>query len=287
MTRVSRMLASSLAVLFAAGAYAEEAAVVASGQRPFQVAARSALRTLGPAGTSLDAGQLRKDPKGLADASVIVSIGPLASGMVARALPPEGRVVAVLTPRTMGLPPTRTLLIPLDPSPDDVFSVIKDVLPETRRVGVLTGQSGPSRATLQADGRRHGIDVVVADDDANVTRSLDELLPVVEVLWVDRSARITADREAMTLLFTRAEDAAVPVVGAKKTHVLQGATFAVVPDPAQQGEVAGEVARRLLAGEVVRRVAAPRGAVLWNSVAAERHGAKLTRGVERRARVVR
>jgi ABC-type uncharacterized transport system substrate-binding protein len=272
--------------LAAPGTLAAEAAVVASGQRPFQIAATAALDELDD-GEFVDAGALRARKDAIASARVVVSIGPLAGGSVARALSDDGRVVAVLTPRMMGLPSPRTIVIPLDPSPEDVIAVIRATLPEVQRIGVLVGAKGPSKSALRAAGDAQGVQVVASDPNASLGAALDDLLPSVEAIWVDRSARSVAHPEAMRLLLRRAEDAAVPVVGAKKAHVLAGALLAVVPDPRRHGEAAGQVARRLLRGEAVDEVKAPRGAVLLNGKQAARLGLKTPSSLRSRVQTLR
>ena len=152
----------ALVVLVAAPAFAKSAAVVASSQRPFQQAAEAALAELGGAGSLHDATALRTGTASLEASKVIISIGPLAGGTVARELPADARVIAVLTPRLMGLPPSRTLVVPLDPTPDEVLEVTRRLLPKAKRIGVLVGSAGPSSAQLHVVGRRHGLEVLSA-----------------------------------------------------------------------------------------------------------------------------
>lgn len=275
------------ALVGAPPAAAGAAAVVASGQRPFQEAASAALAELDGDGTLHDATAIRGSSTELQDSVVVVSIGPLAGGSVAKRLPADARVVAVLTPRLMGLPPDRTLIVPLDPSADDVIEVTKRVLPKARRLGVLVGADSAPASELSSIGRRHGLEVIVAERDEALTAALDRLLPQVDVLWVDRSHTAVADPEAMKLVLTRSVDAGRPVVGSSKTHVLGGALFAVVPDPSGHGKVAGDIARRLLRGETVRIVPSPRGTVVLSSRAARTYGARVPPDLKGRVQDVR
>ncbi len=286
-THTLLLFASALAVVVAAAPARGAAAVVASGQRPFQEAAKAALGELHGEGELHDATALRAGTAALDDSTVVVSIGPLAGGSVARGLPKNARVVAVLTPRLMGLPPTRTLIVPLDPSPDDVIAVTGRLLPNAKRLGVLVGSDGPSPAELQRIGRRHGLFVVATKRDEALSAALDRLLASVDVLWVDRSHPAVADPESMKLVLARSADAGRPVIGSSKTHVLAGALFAVVPDPAGHGRVAGDIARRLLAGESVRAVPTPEGTVVLSSRAARVYGARVPSELKARVEDVR
>lgn len=274
--------------LLASGhAVAESVAVVASAQRPFQEAARAALGELDGNGTLYDATAVRQDSSAVRDSEVIISIGPLAGGGVAHGLSPDAFVIAILTPRLMGLPEERTVIVPLDPSPDDVLDVTRRLLPGKTRVGVLLGKSGPPASELAATGRRFGLEIVASDRKERLTSALDRLLPVVDVLWVDRSHAAVRDAEAMKLVLARSADAGRPVIGSSKNHVLAGALFAVVPDPASHGKVAGELARRMGAGERVRVVPVPPGTVVWSSRAASAYGARVPRELTGRVEHVR
>lgn len=280
-------LATLSAALPARPTAAANAAVVASSQRPFQEAARAALGRLEGDGKLHDATAIRAGTGTIEGSNVVVSIGPLAGGSVARELPPNARVVAVLTPRLMGLPPNRTLVVPLDPAPDDVVEVTKRLLPKAKRVGVLVGSSGPSPQELADIGRRYGLEVIASTRGEALTAALDRLLPSVDVLWVDRSHAAVRDPESMKLVLARSADAGRPVVGSSKTHVLAGALFAVVPDPARHGEVAGDIARRLLAGENVRLVPTPRGTIVLSSRAARAYGSSVPPDLKARVEDVR
>lgn len=280
-------VAAFSAALAARPAHSSAAAVVASSQRPFQEAARAALDELGGDGTLHDATAIRAGSSSIDQASVVVSIGPLAGGSVARGLPPNAHVVAVLTPRLMGLPPNRTLVVPLDPAPDEVIEVTKRLLPKAKRLGVLVGSGGPSPETLSQIGLRYGLEVVTSAPGEALTAALDRIIPDVDVLWVDRSHPAVGDPESMKLVLARSADAGRPVVGSSKTHVLAGALFAVVPDPARHGEVAGALARRLLAGENIRLVPAPLGTVVVSSRAARAHGATVPSDLKGRVEDVR
>lgn len=279
-------LALALA-LVAPAALGKSAAVVASSQRPFQEAAEAALSELSGAGALHDATALRTGTASLETAPVVISIGPLAGGTVAEKLPANARVIAVLTPRLMGLPPERTLVLPLDPAPEEVLEVTRRLLPRAKRVGVLTGSAGPSASQLADVGRRHGFEVLSSGREEALSAALDRMLPSVDVLWVDRSHAAVADPESMKLVLARCADAGRPVVGSSKTHVLAGALFAVVPNPARHGEVAGHLARRLLAGENVRLVPTPPGTVLLSTKAAQRFDATVPAELKGRIEEVR
>jgi hypothetical protein len=252
------------AMLFASSSYAQRAVIVASQQRPFQLAAKAALARLGSDAIVIDARGVKDHAAALAGAEVLIAVGPLAARAAAREVGPGARVLAILTPRLMGLPPNRTLTLPLHPGPAEVLTVIKAAVPGAARVAVLADAGGPSISELKAGGKSVGLEVSRANNGETLSAAVDRLLPSADALWLDRSHPAHKDPEALQLLLHRAADRQLPVVGANKTALRAGALLAVVPDPTRHGQAAGQIAKKLLAGEAADTSGVALGTILIN-----------------------
>lgn len=262
MKRASCFVACVVSVIAAEASASNEALVVASEQKPFLDAQQAAVEALSGHGKEMQATELRARAAEVSGARVVVSVGPLASRRAAPALGPDARIVACLTPSLTGLPPGRSFVVPLNASPTDVLDVLKRALPAARRVGVLIGDSDDvGGITVAARAKKITVDL---EREASTQAIAERLLQSSDVLWVHPSHPVARDPEALQLLLNRAFDRGVPVVGGSRTMVLQGALFALVPEPAEHGRIAGEVAERLLRGERVGDVPSPRGRVVLN-----------------------
>lgn len=251
--------------------------VVASDQPAFITAARAALAELGGAGELLHADDGAKAR--LASARVVVAVGPLA-GRLAGASTPDGRLVACLTPLKGG---GQTVAVPLQPSPADVFMIVRQVLPSVRKVGVFPGP-GRSDGDITASARLHGLDVELARDDEAFATAVDRLVAGTDAIWIDDLQAIPNGGAA--LVVKKASERKKQVVGPNRATVIQGAFFAVVPDPVAHGRAAGEAALHLLNGDDVKAVPPPLGHIVMNGGLARAFKTKLPPALAQRAELV-
>jgi hypothetical protein len=269
-----------LAALFAArpARAGERAYVVASDQPAFTEAARAAVEAIGS-----DAELLRADESAkasLASATVVVAVGPLAARLVVGAMPVKSRLVACLTPRAAA---ERAVAVPLQASPQDVFAIVRQVIPTARKLGVFPAP-GRADADLFDAARANGIQIELPRSGEPFTAAVDRLLGVTDAIWIDDIQSIPNGGAA--LIVKKASEQRKLVIGPNRATVLQGAFFAVVPDPAAHGRAAGEAALHLLKGDDVRAVPPPLGRVVINGALAKAFQTKLTPMLARRSETV-
>lgn len=281
-TALRGALVTMLVGAIATPAAAEKTCVVASDQPAFAEAARAALEVLGD-----DAVLLRADDsaKGsLADASVVVAVGPLAERIVGAALGASTRAVAVLTPRISSLPAERTISVPLYPSAADVLGLVHRLLPSVQKLAVFPAPGRGSESETITAARAAGIDVVMPRAGEAFGPALERLIEIADAVWIEDVSALPSG--GATLVVKKATQARKQVIGPNRATVLLGAFFAVVPDPVAHGKAAGEAAARLLRGETVRSLPSPTGRVVINRALSRTLALKLPPDIARRAESV-
>ena len=274
------MRAALLLLLLAtpAIAAAEKAYVVASDQPAFTEAAKAAVLALGGDAELLRADDAAKDA--LAGAGVVVAVGPLADRLVNANAGANLRVVACLTPRSSG---THSVSVPLQPSATDVLALVRVVLPSVHKVGVFTS-AGSNQSEIVAAARDSGLEVVFPRNGEAFAAAVDRLTEVADLVWIEDSASVPNGGAA--LVVKKASDEHKQVIGPNRATVMQGAFFAVVPDPTAHGKAAGEAAARMLKGDDVRSVPAPVGRIVINGALAKTLGMKIPATVAKRAEMI-
>ncbi len=274
-------LALALGSLTATSASAQRAYVVASDQPAFAEAARAALEVLGGDGVLLRADESAKAVVGSAE--VVVAVGPLAERVVGSSLNSSAHAIAVLTPRAGSLPAGRTVSVPLYPSATDVLSLVRRLLPSVQKLAVFPAP-GRSESDITSAAREAGISIVLPRSGEPFAAALDRLVEAADAVWIEDVAALPSGGAA--LVVKKAADAHKQVIGPNRATVLQGAFFAVVPDPVAHGRAAGEAAARILKGEDVRSVSPPTGRVVVNGALSRTMNVKLPPDIARRAETV-
>jgi ABC-type uncharacterized transport system substrate-binding protein len=267
---------AGLGVLLFTGAAHAKTYIVASDQPAFAEAARAAREAVGGESEILRADDTAKGA--IAEAKVVVAVGPLAARIVSAA-GGSGQVVSCLTPKSGAA----ALMVPLQPATSDVFGLVRVLLPSVKRVAVFPS-SNRSPAEITAAARESGLEVLFPRSDEPFDSAADRLVKDADAHWVDDIQAIP--NGGAPLLVKKASDRRKQVIGPNRATVLQGAFFAVVPDPAAHGRAAGEVAVRLAQGESVGTVPAPPGRLVLNGALARTNGTKLPPHVARRAETV-
>jgi hypothetical protein len=265
----------------APSAAAQKAYVVASDQPAFAEAARAALEALGGDGALLRADDSAKSVVG--GAEIVIAVGPLAERVVGSSINGSAHAIAVLTPRAGSLPAGRTLSVPLYPSAQDVLSLVRRLLPSVQKLAVFPAP-GRGDGEIAAAAREAGITVAMPRSSEPFAAALDRLVEVADAVWIEDVAALPAGGAA--LVVKKATDAHKQVVGPNRATVLQGAFFAVVPDPVAHGRAAGEAAARMLRGEDLRSVSPPTGRVVVNGALSRTMNVKLPPDIARRAETV-
>lgn len=272
--------AAGMVLALALPARAAGTFIITSDQPAFAEAARAAAAVL-PGAKVLRADESAKDA--VASADLVVVVGPLAERLVGASLPSGARAVAVLTPRASSLPVARSISVPVAAAASDVLGLLRVVVPSARKVAVFPAASGD--ASVLADAiRAVGMEPVLPRAGEPFASAVDRLVAASDVVWIEDTSAVPAGGGA--LVVKSATDAGKHVVGPNRATVLQGALYAVVPDPTTHGRAAGEVALRLLAGEQIGAVPPPEGRVVLNAARARALGLKLPQAVARRAESV-
>ncbi|MBI1949006.1 MAG: hypothetical protein HYS27_25180 [Deltaproteobacteria bacterium] len=254
--------------------------VVASDQPAFAMAARAAVDAL-PGAKLLRADDEAK--AAIAGAELVIVVGPLAERLVGAALPATAWAVAVLTPRLSSLPAARSLAVPVAASATEVLGLMRVVVPSTRKVAVFPAGSSDVAALADAV-RASGLEPLLPKAGEPFPAAVDRLVRAADVVWIEETSSVPAGGGA--LVVKAAADAGKHVVGPNRATVLQGALFAVVPDPAAHGRLAGELGARVLAGDRPSSVPAPEGRIVLNAARARALGVKLPQSVAARAEAV-
>lgn len=270
-----------MAMLQAMPAFAQKACVVASDQPAFAEAARAALDALGGDGVMLRADESAKAVVG--GAEVVVAVGPLAERVVGSSLNGAAHAIAVLTPRAGSLPAGRTVSVPLHPSATDVLGLVRRLLPSVQNLALFPAP-GRSESDVADAAREAGVTVSLPRAGEPFAAALDRLVEVADAVWIEDVSALPSGGAA--LVVKKATDARKHVIGPNRATVLQGAFFAVVPDPVAHGRAAGEAAARILKGEDVRSVSPPTGRVIVNGALSRTMNVKLPPDVARRAETV-
>jgi ABC-type uncharacterized transport system substrate-binding protein len=143
---------------------------------------------------------------------------------------------------------------------------------------------GASTSEIGAAGRAAGIEVVFPRGDEVFSAAVDRLVEAADVVWIEDTSAVPSG--AAALIVKKASDARKQVIGPNRATVLQGAFFAIVPDPVAHGRAAGEVAARLLKGDDVKDVPPPSGRIVMNGALAKAFNVKLPATMQRRAEIV-
>lgn len=280
MSAAHRGAALALLIGIALPARAAGTFVVTSDQPAFAQSARAAADAL-PGAKVLRADDAAR--AAVAGAELVIVVGPLAERLVGGALPATAWAIAVLTPRISSLPVSRSLAVPVAANPTEVLGLMRVVVPSIRRVAVFPASSSDVGALADAV-RANGLEPVLPKPGEPFPTAVDRLVRAADVVWIEETSSVPAGGGA--LVVKAATDAGKHVVGPNRATVLQGALFAVVPDPTAHGRLAGELGARLLAGDRPASVPSPAGRIVLNAARARALGVKLPQAIAARAESV-
>ena len=280
MSGLARGALLALLLGVAAPAQAGGTYVVTSDQPAFAQAARAAVEAL-PGATLLRADDSAK--VAVAGADLVVVVGPLAERLVGSSLSPTAWAVAILTPRASSLPAARSVSVPVAANPTEVLGLLRLVVPGARRLAVFPA-NGSDTAALADAVRTAGLEPFLPKPGEPFPAAVDRLVRAADVVWIEETSSVPAGGGA--LVVKSAADLGKHVIGPNRATVLQGALYAVVPDPAAHGRAAGDIAARLLGGEKIAGVSAPEGRIVLNAARARALGVKLPQAIAARAEAI-
>lgn len=141
---------------------------------------------------------------------------------------------------------------------DKQFALIKELLPESKKVGIVynTSELNSEVQVAQAKeiSKKYGLELVVKGVTAvnELAQVLDSLLQEVDVLYTPTDNLIVS---ATPLVVKKALDAKKPIIGCIEDQVNQGALATETIDYYKLGYQTGEVAVRILKGEKTSDIA--------------------------------
>jgi len=131
------------------------------------------------------------------------------------------------------------------------ISLIKEILPDTSRVGVIYSNSFRVKAEgLQQAVEKHGLKYVenVINSEQDFVSALTNMLPNIDCFIMFPDDKIYFST-TMKLLFFESLKRNVPVIGLNKYYTQMGAVCSVECDTEELGKQAGRMVERILAGE--------------------------------------
>ncbi len=180
-----------------------------------------------------------------------------------------------------------TLMVPLR----DQLQMIRQALPEARRVGLLHSRSSAalySSVARQADELGLRLEPRVISGERDVPDALRSLLPNVDVVWMPPD-NLVYDSRIIRFILLECFQNSVPIVAASRAVAEAGTPLALGVDYADIGRQTAEMALRRLSGaETGLRVVGPRRVQLYiNDFVASSLGLNIPKAVRDKAVVVR
>lgn len=161
------------------------------------------------------------------------------------------------------------------------LDLMMELLPETKTVGMIYN-SGELNSEIQvalakaaADDLGLSLEVKAITNSNEVSLALDAILDNVDVLYVQKDNTVAS---AFPVVVKKADEKNIPIIGAVKDFVDQGALATDGPSEFEIGYQTGEMAVRVLRGEPVKSIPAETVTITqrdYNIETAERYGIEL------------
>ncbi len=142
--------------------------------------------------------------------------------------------------------------VSMDISPSIYFSTMSELFPTAKRIGLLYDPQNTGAfvqdAIKAAAAARIELKTVEVDDPSEVPAALEQLDGKIDLLWMLPDPTVVKT-EAVEYLIRYSIHAGVPVFTFSRKYVEMGAVAALDVDPYDMGVQAGEIVRKLSAGE--------------------------------------
>ncbi|ANM31439.1 hypothetical protein ABI59_20470 [Acidobacteria bacterium Mor1] len=132
------------------------------------------------------------------------------------------------------------------------FARIKQLLPETRKIGVLYNPAETQEAVVEAREAAERLDMklvtITVRSPGEVEKKARLLAPQVDVIWAmpDPTVLNAATAKRLILFSLRARK---PLIAPSQGYVKRGALCAMTADPRSVGEASGRMMRQVLDGD--------------------------------------
>jgi ABC-type uncharacterized transport system substrate-binding protein len=186
------------------------------------------------------------------DSDLVIAVGSRAAQVAVR-IAGTRPVLAVLAPRS-ALEPLRggmgTTLssVYLDQPPDRLMALVRAVLPQAHRAGMLAGpdlQPGPGEYRRVADEQGFSLNIQALAASDNPSSRITRILDDSEVVLAPYDPLVFGTATAKWLLYM-AYQRGLPVIGFSRSYVRAGALAAVYSTPEQIGRQAAEIVQHWL-----------------------------------------
>jgi putative ABC transport system substrate-binding protein len=164
---------------------------------------------------------------------------------------------------------------------DKQLDLMMELLPETKTVGMIYN-SGELNSEIQVNMAREALEargltleVKGITNSNEVSLALDAILDDVDVLYVQKDNTVAS---AFPVVVKKADEKNVPIIGAVKDYVDQGALATDGPSEYEIGYQTGEMVARILKGESPKDIPAEtviRTKKDYNTETAERYGVEI------------
>lgn len=208
--------------------------------------------------SAIDEGKLK-------ESRIIVSLGSFAARVAAERKLPQPVIHSLLPESAWLALPARVhgaadaTAIVLDQPAERQIALIRQALPEWRRIALLAGpEASPRRQQLAGAARNAQLEVreATVDAEGDLYPAMQRVLSEPAVLIVTPDARIFNSYTVQNVLLTAYRHRS-PVLGFSAAYVHAGALLALYSTPAQIGRQTAELVMRLGSGRPMPPVQAP------------------------------
>jgi putative ABC transport system substrate-binding protein len=183
--------------------------------------------------------------------------------------------------------------VSLNIAPERQLSLVRQVLPHVKKVGLLFDPAKSSSFVNKAHGAASmlGFELLAkgVDHSRDAVTSLDGMKGKIQALWLFPDTSVV-NAGTIDLLLLAAIENRVPVFTFSDKYVEKGALLSLEVNALEVGKQAGEMANRILAGTAVKNIEkadARGGNVTVNLIVAKKLGISINGDLLKHARVIR
>lgn len=281
-------LVAILLLAAAVPAYATHYCIVVSKRiSPYHAAHDGIVRVLGDEAVRFDLEGQRERGRDVVDAilkegcDVVIPIGSLALDVVRLQI--SGKVIVytmVASPPAALKADPNVAGINVETPPGPILGVIKKMLPNATRVGIVYNPAYAAAYVAQAQkvAQRYGIELITRTISSMkmLPNAVSDLVPRSDVLLMVPDPT-SSNRKAFEYTLLESARKGIPLVGLSKKHVRDGALFSFALDYRDIGKRSGEMAQRARGSIAAAKSYEPRlnTALVINEKTAKRLGLRI------------
>jgi putative tryptophan/tyrosine transport system substrate-binding protein len=165
--------------------------------------------------------------------------------------------VMVLNPHTLVRDAANITGVSMNISPEKQFSLIREVLPNIRKIAVFfdPGKSGYFVGRAYNAASLMGLDLLTkkVQSPREAVTAIDGLKGKADALWLLPDTTVVTPETIDFILLSSIENS-IPVITFSDKYAEKGALLSMEVNPADAGKQAGEMASRLLGGANIRSI---------------------------------